>query len=310
LMLKIPRFVTRLLAWARERAYRVPYAPRPLEGAPAKLSELPHAPTFVVGTGRSGTHFLHELMRHDPGIASFHADTRRTSAADSFVQYCLWNELPVDTGAFLGDRLQVVSEVSREGRIYFEANSYLSFCVRLLFDALQASFILLVRRPEDVVNSHGRKGRYANVPLLADRDKALGYQPCLTPNHTFGRLVPRGPEFERWGRLTQTGRIGWYWNAVNTRVLEQFAHLPEGRTRVVAVEDIDYSRYRDLHALIGGSAPLAEKKFERIRNARPGKGPVARSADRWSELERQEFLAETRIAREKLSALIPDWPKD
>jgi len=282
-----------------------PFPPRPATGIPEFDPAAAPRPTFLVGVGRSGTHFFHELMRRDPSIASFHLDTRRTTIADSFVQYCLWNELPVDPGAFLADRLQVIGDAASEGRVYFEANPYLALSVRMLNEHAGAKFMLLTRDPRKVVDSHVRKGWYRSVPFVSAPDKATGFQPFLQANHAFGRLAPRGTEFLRWKELTQIGRISWYWNALNLRILEQFDALPAERRMIVAVEGVDYRAYRMYHSWIGGTHPLTQRRFSSIRTARPGKGLKRGPCSSWSDQEQREFLAETQPAREALSAFLP-----
>ena len=260
----------------------------------------PLPPVFAVGTGRSGTHFLHRLMNEDPCIVSHHLDTFGESDADSFAFYCLWNKLPVDLGGFLAGRQHQIDKAAKQGAVYFESNPYLALSVRQFFERFRAKFLHVVRNPEAVVNSHFVKGWYRETPVKTDLNRALGFQPGMRTNHFFGRIVPHGEEFVRWQKLTQVGRIAWMWNAINLETISQLRQLPDEHHLLLKIEEVDYSRYLQLYPFIGGGVPLAETKFLRIKEEQPGKGKGKRSTGSWSEQERQEFLSETSEARELL----------
>lgn len=258
-------------------------------------------PVFAIGCGRSGTHFIARLMENDTRIASYHADTVDAANADSFLRYCTWNNLPVDLEGFLRHRNRLVDGSAALGRVYFEANTYLSLNLLTLFDRFHAKFVYLVRRPEDTVNSHYVKRWYEETVAKSDLGLSLGYQyDVKSPHHFFGRIVPNGREFQRWQSLTRIGKIAWMWNVLNMAILRQLEKLPYKQYVVQKLEDVDHVRYLEIHSFIGGSFPLSEEKFEEIRRVKPGKGRTHRLANTWSELEREEFLFETKQARDLL----------
>lgn len=269
-------------------------------GRKQKQDSVHHAEmsvTFAIGCGRSGTHFLQRVMEEDPGIASYHIVN---ADADSFEQYCRWNGLSVDSGGFLKERVARVERAAEKGQIYFESNPYLGLSLRELSDEFQARFIYLVRNPEKVINSHYVKGWYADSIERQDHRLPIGLQSTMTTNRSFGRLIPYGESYERWAELTRIGKIAWTWNAVQLKILEQLSQFPPESTLRVRTEEIDYSKYRELHAFVGGTGPISESLFERIRGIRPGKGPEHRSVESWNAVERSEFLEETRPARDLL----------
>lgn len=258
-------------------------------------------PTFCVGMGRSGTHFIQRVMEPDASLASYHLDNVNDSVGDAFVCYCAWNDLPVDLAGFVHGRRVLVGDALAAGRRYIEANPYLALSVSTLRAGLHAQFIYVVRSPEAVVNSHYIKGWYAEAPTYGDASLSLGYQyDADRGNHFFGRVVPRGSEHERWRALTQIGRIAWVWNAYNQRILDQLEALPAGSYRQVRIEEVDYPVYRELHAFAGGRRPLTADEFEEIRKARPGKGKAHRTPESWSTQERAEFERETAPVRDAL----------
>lgn len=255
-------------------------------------------PAFAVGTGRCGTHFLHALFDRDPAFASFHCDTRGAMLGDSFMVYALWNGLNVDTAGFAEQRRRWVAAARRQGRIYIESNPYLPLLTGILHAAIGARFILLIRRPEDVVNSEYVKGWYREEVIRADPLRAAGIQPDMEPHHFFFRIMPAGEEYARWCALTRIGRIAWWWNAVNLRARQELSKLPESHWRSAKIEEFDYEGYREIHAFVGGRHPLGREEFERIRTRRPGRARRHRTRDEWSPEEEREFLAETKAARE------------
>lgn len=258
-------------------------------------------PVFVVGCGRSGTHFISDLMKNNPRIASFHLDDVGSVVADSFVEYCLWNDLPVDMEGFLLSRKNLIDSAGDEGRIYFEANPYLALSVIPLFERFQAKFIFIARKPEDTVNSHFIKGWYQDIPIISDADLAVGFQYDLKkPNHFFGRIVPRGKEYLRWIELTQIGRIAWMWNMINAKIVEQLDLLPDKLFLKVKLEELNYDQYLKINDFVGDFPPISEKEFARLRVRRPGKGPSHRTVSSWTQQETREFLEETKKARSLL----------
>ena len=255
-------------------------------------------PTFAVGTGRCGTHFLHAVLERDPTLASFHCDTRGAMLADSFMVYAQWNGLNVDHAGFVAQRRRWIAEARAEGRIYVESNPYLPLLSGILYRATQARFVFLIRRPEDVVNSEYVKGWYREAVIRSDPSLAVGIQPEMAPHHLFFRIMPSGEDYERWRALTRIGRIAWWWNTVNLRCWEELRKLPEKALRRIKIEEFDYASYCDIHLFIGGATPLKHKEFDKIRARRPGRAPQHRTRADWSADEEREFLAETRTARE------------
>lgn len=260
--------------------------------------------TFAVGCGRSGTHFIARLMEHDSRIVSYHLDTIGDTIADSFLTYCEWNNIPVDKEGFFHKRKCLIDNAALSGKVYFEANPYLSFSVVSIFQRFRAKFIYMVRRPEDTVNSHYVKGWYEETPIKADVKLNLGFQYGMKKaNHFFGRIVPHGQEFLRWKKLTRIGKIAWMWNTINLEIVRQLKELPKEHYIMVKLEELDYDYYLKVHSFVGGRSPLTEQEFEKIRKAKPGRGLKKLSHTTWSEQERQEVLSETKRARKILGYL-------
>lgn len=259
---------------------------------------LKHKPIFIVGTGRSGTHFMNAIMTADPGVMSFHTDTLAKADSDSFLRYCVWNDLPVDMEPMRQFRYKLMKMAEEKGQAYFESNAYLSMVVDKLVEWYDAKVLLLIRQPENVVNSHYVKGWYTEYPARSDANLLPGFPPEMKTNHFFGRIMPNGDEFASWDKLTRIGKIGWWWNTLNTYVKTAFDELPKENCRVVKLDDFDYNEYSNLHDYLGGRQKLTETEYEKIRTSRPGKGRGKRDVSDWSTQELQEFVEQTKSARE------------
>jgi len=272
-------------------------------------AEIKTPPIFVVGTGRCGTHFLTAIMEGDDTFQSFHTDTLNVPAADSFARYALWYDLPIDLEPVRRYRHALIVEACNNGKVYFESNAYMSLLSSKLCDWFDARILLLTRKPEAVVNSHVRKGWYAHIPERRNNNLAPGLSPGWSPNHAFGRVMPRGEEYEKWLQLTQVGRVSWWVNALNMRVLEILETLHADAKRVVKVNELDYDKYLDLIEFANGKSPLDKASFDAIRSDRPGKGPAKRSVADWSKKEYEEFEVQTRPYRELMGYEMPEFGK-
>lgn len=275
-----------------------PVTPLELVDSPSEEAYRNFVPVFAVGTGRSGTHFMNKVMESDETFMSMHTDGLADTAMDSFIRYAQWYGLDLDLEPVRHFRHRLIATAADKGRIYFESNAYLSSVASHLHDWFGARVILLIRRPQDVVNSHFIKGWYEEWPHRADPFRPPSYPGGMPANHFFGRILPMGDDYRRWEGLTRIGRISWWWNTLNLHVYRAFEAIPETHRRVVRVESFDYEGYRDLHAFAGGRSLMSEEQFEDIRARRPGKGRGRRTVDSWTDQEWQEFMQETAEARE------------
>jgi hypothetical protein len=120
----------------------------------------------------------------------------------------------------------------------------------------------------------------------------MGYHDIGRIEHFFGRIVPNHAEYERWVRLTRIGKLAWFWSTLHTRVLAQFAQLPNGVSTVLRLEDLDYERYVALAVFAGVNPMLSRDRFAKVVGGRPGSLWRRRSIGDWSRLELEEFTAE------------------
>ncbi len=259
-------------------------------------SETP--PAFALGTGRCGTHFAFRLLAQEAAVAAHH---ERDPLVDSFHRYCRWNRLAVDDAAFLATKRAGIDADRANGRISFEASAFLSLSAPVLHAAFDARFLLLVRRPDGVVNSYLEKGWYAQP--LARRDARLpaGYgAPAQRPHHPFSRLAAFGDEGERWARLTRVGKLAYYWRQLNEAVLRDFSQLPVEAARMQPLERFDWNAYGELAHFFAFRPTLSRATFARIAAEKPGTRGKAPSVQDWSATEAAEFEAEAAPLAERL----------
>lgn len=252
---------------------------------------------FAIGSGRSGTHFLAELFKRTPEFTALHCDDVGKADGDSYLGYAKWHKLPVQCGALVDRREELIRNAHQQGTRYFEANCYLSLFIPELYQRLHNRFVLSVRNPVDVVNSLYIKGWYEDPVFVQP-----GYNYNVRKaNHSFGRLTPNDPsELERWKRLTRIGRIAWFWNALYLHIFSDLQRLPQAKWKLLRLDELDYSAYLELVEFLDGGETMPQREFLELVERRPGRGLQRRYREDWSAIEAQEFAQEIAQSRELL----------
>jgi hypothetical protein len=250
------------------------------------------SPIFVVGVGRSGTHFLAELFKMIPTLNAYHLDQIGNSVADSFLMYCNWHKLPMDYTGFFSSRNQLIQNAKSCNARYLESNPYLSLFIKELKEYYPKSKILVVlRNPENVVLSHYNKGWYRDYsPDFNDFDKLPFYQYSIEKgNHFFGRIFPKTEsEFQDWNELSQVGKITWMLVTINNWICESIKDLVDTDVTVLPIEHLDYEKYLSLSDFLNISKKIDKNVFEDIKNKRPGKTKVYKLKS-WDTLAENDF---------------------
>ncbi|MFH1998877.1 MAG: hypothetical protein ABIK28_04305 [Planctomycetota bacterium] len=244
---------------------------------------------FVVGTGRCGTRFINRVVGIEPLVASSH---ERNVLNESFHRYCRWYGLPVDDEGFLHVKESEIHGDLENHAFSFEASAQLSSSIEALYRRFNARFVLLVRRPHQVVNSFIRKGHYTEPFVRANENLALGYQASRSFHHFLGRIAPSGDKFLQWNRMSRVGKLAWLWSAVNATVLKQFKRIPNSHQRIVKLEELTYDQYGELAEFLGFKITLTREKYEEISQSRPNAQTGVPDIAQWSRLEIAEFEAE------------------
>lgn len=242
---------------------------------------------FCVGTGRCGTTFLSHLAGREPEVASAH---ERLRLGATFHMFCKWHKIAVDSEGFLLDREEAIRRDLAEHRFSFECSALLSHSLEELFERFRARFVLLVRSPHETVASFAVRGWFVKPTVRANPNLPPSYREGEEPRHFLGRNIPHGIEFERWTRLTQIGRIAWFWQARNRAILEQFRRFPASHCRIQRLEELDFPRYRELAEFMGWRSQLDAGTFTKLAEARLNASPNApRRLSDWNTVEIAEF---------------------
>lgn len=253
---------------------------------------------FCIGTGRCGTTFLAEVAGREPEVASSH---ERLRLGATFHMFCKWHSIPVDSEGFLLDREEAVRRDLAEHRFSFECSALLSHSLEELFERFRARFLLLVRSPQETVASFAVRGWFMKPCARKDTNLPPSYREGEEPRHFLGRNIPHGVEFERWTRLTQIGRLSWFWQARNRAILEQFRRLPASHCRIERLEDLDFPRYREVAEWMGWRSRIDAGLFNDLARARLNAGPnPPRKFTEWNAVEATEFEAEVASVAEAL----------
>lgn len=230
--------------------------------------------TFVVGTGRCGTHFIYSLIKHSKEVLAYH---EQDSLSDTFLRYVTFYNLPIDTSGCWARKGAIVKKAFDSGKHYFESSAYLSLNIIELNQRFDSKFIFLVRHPKDVINSYFNKGWYENPVVRKNPELPPSVQPGLMlSHHHFGRIVAFGEEGKNWGQLTRVGRIAWYWNHINSQIIKAFGQLPKSQFIKLRLEDFDFPAYLDVCKFLQLDPVLSERKFNRVAASKPNSGSEKR----------------------------------
>ena len=262
---------------------------------------------FITGTGRSGTMLLSEVLSCSSNTHCNHEHSVQTLVMKNAYyrgDYTQLNDESVRTIDGL------VAEYSRNGKSYGECSAHIFPIIPALQRRYGASarFALMVRRPDSFVGSALARGFFdPSHP-----------NPC---EHV--RPSPKTEVGRQWDVLTPFDKCLWYWNTVNTTVLNTFRQLPAGTTRVIRMEDVDLPEVERLFEFFG----LADFQdcHDEVRgligtriNASPGQGddrslnPWSREisvadSEGWTSLQRDAML---QWAGALARVLYPDWMQE
>lgn len=233
----------------------------------------------------------------ESGVSSVH---ERNRLNETFHRYCKWYGLPVDDEGFLHIKKLEILQDLKNYHFSNEASAQLSLSVRELYSRFKAKFILLVRSPERVVNSYIRKGWYEKPIVYANPELSLGYQDLKHFHHFLGRIVPSGEKFRQWNEMSRVGKLAWYWNTINTLVLEQFKDIPETHWRIEKLEELSYVRYLEIAQFLGIQSRVTQQIFDVIKHSYPNKLPDVPTIASWNDSEIAEFEKEVAPMAKKL----------
>lgn len=243
---------------------------------------------FITGVGRSGTHFMASLFSESNDVAACHMDDIGDAVGDSFTWYNKWYNLPLHQAGFLRSRSYLIDQAQSKSRMYVESNPMLACSIEDLAE-LHSRFIIMVRNPKSVVESHYNKGWYKHIDD-GDKPGIPGYHyHHQRPNHFFSRIRPHEQnEFTSWLFGTRLGKIAWMWGATYERIFDQLAKLPPERYRLVYLDSFRYSQYKELCSFASVKDIRSESDFSRVMKKKPGRAKKFQPVP-WNQQAVEEF---------------------
>lgn len=244
---------------------------------------------FAIGTGRCGTKFLSKVIELEADVASTH---ERSPLNDTFHRYSKWYNLPMDHEGFLQRKESTILKDLETHTYSFEASPFVSLSTPELYKRFKSKFIFLVRSPEKVVNSFLHKGWYQESVDKACKNLPPSYQGNREFHHFLARVMPLGEEFERWKSMTRVGKIAWYWNAFNKRIIQDLSTLPENCWRMVKLEELTYERYFEVAQFLGFNVTVSKNQYDELTQLRPNRRRNLPAIALWDAREILEFETE------------------
>ncbi len=201
----------------------------------------------------------------------------------------------------------LIVEHGKKGRSYGECSSHLFPMIPELARQLgsRVRFALIARRPDTFVGSALARGFFdPGHP-----------KPCEHIRPATSTEIGA-----KWPELTSFEKNLWYWNLVNSTVLDAFAALPAVQTTIIRMEELGMHEVKRLFQHFDLSGYLfrqfAIRKLLRVRvNASPGQGDN-RALNPWSQrISTPDISTWTDVQREALllwagpmaRRLYPDW---
>ena len=148
-------------------------------------------PTFVLGTGRSGTQLLTKILDMSSDIRSYHEPSPEFSFHNRFA-FENQDNLERLMDMFDAARYELIRDQYLLETKYIETNNRVTFFAHAIAKLYpNAKFIHLVRSPEKFVESGINRGWYSDQKL-----------------HDESRIMGKG---EEWDAMSQMDKITWLW---------------------------------------------------------------------------------------------------
>ncbi len=243
---------------------------------------------FAIGTGRCGTNFISRLLSLEKDVSACH---ERNPENEAFHRYCKWNKLKVDNTGFIFQKITEIQNDLVKNTFSFESSPHLSLSVWDLWLAIKPKFILLIREPSAMIKSYHKKGIYKDHVIRNNHHLPIGYQNLGGMHRFLGRIVPTGEMYNDWAKLSQYGKLAWWWRVINELVLLQFELIPFENRRIYSIENLDYAEYKNLvYYMLQKSTRVTESRFQEIVASKPNTlNPIDKSIT-WNEYDKELLM--------------------
>lgn len=215
----------------------------PAEFHPSLL-ESSVAPLFVLGTGRSGTTTICDLLRQSPGTRAEHEPFIQLTSLSTRLAY--GDITTSEASESLRMLFQHVTVAPETEHLVYADQKFWNL-VPLIHELLpRARFLHLIRDGRDFVRSAVSRGWFG--PEDADRNGIWGQ------TRLQGDRLDPAISSESWQGMSPFARASWYWALVNDRIEGDLAGLPPEVHLTIRLEELPAEVSR-LFQFLGWQAP-------------------------------------------------------
>ncbi|GLB50837.1 sulfotransferase [Neptunitalea lumnitzerae] len=189
---------------------------------------------FVLGTGRSGSTSIVEILNQHPNFVAFHEDIRQL--------------IRLSNEKALGEKVyEELNEIFDHKLWYADKNQLIIHSDQRLWNFINylndyfpnSKFIHLKRDPVDCVKSMVARGWYTEGDLKE-------------PTHDWARYRLKADEIgvmgqDQWTSLNQIEKCTWYWSYLTSKIDEQLKELPKSKVLHLELNNLD----KELEKLAG-----------------------------------------------------------
>ena len=269
-------------------------------------------PIFITGTGRSGTHFLAELMKRNKKLNAFHQDDINQSVGDSFERYTRWYNLKIDHSNFIMSRALLINTSKRNGLGYAESNAMLALSIGALYSNFKGKYIITIRNPKNVVESHFNKGWYSENYNI-NYEYPPGYEYFhKRSNHYFSRIYPKTKYGKKnWKNIPRLGKIAWMWSSQYLHIIRQLNDIPSINWKIIYIDEFSYNNYTELIEWLQLDSCISKTEFDKLIREKPGKGNY-NNIIKWDKESIKYYNKEIKVIIDKLYKDVPtdNWILD
>jgi hypothetical protein len=210
--------------------------------------KLEQPPIFVLGTGRSGTNSIVNILNQNKEVIAYHepcdefiptsANYEHNKIDFSYVEFILKTVL---FKLFDSKKINVVSD-PKLGNLIPVLNKIFP----------EAKFIWLIREPKEFINSAYHRGWFANEEF--DFEKETNAQEVYS-SKIFSRYRIDGSQLgifsrEEWFRMGSFNRNVWFWKYWNSKIEMNLTKLDRSRFLALGLNNLN-SRLNVLSNFIG-----------------------------------------------------------
>jgi hypothetical protein len=218
---------------------------------------------LIVTVGRSGTRWLSEIFNSHNSVEG---SCEPENFAELFYRYVKWNDLPIDlTGVYNLIANKAFTDW-KKADLSVIASPGLSIDFLDIMKQLEVDKIIWgVNDAKFTITSFYNKGWYDNEICIQNPNLAVGLQPFFRTKETrsLGRLIPKGDSFYEWKKLTQIGKISWFYSMYNMKIFEQIEKIDRQKVWIFKLEEADqnYEYYLSMVLNFNLTPTLTEEEF-------------------------------------------------